>query len=69
MQRDNGTDEIWWKKFEWKPKLKLANIFTASFFFIYVVSTANSKYVHFKILPMTGIEPPTSGIRSNLSTN
>ena len=36
--------------------------FPRSFFFILVFSTVFSKYVHYIILHMTGIEPRTSGI-------
>ena len=37
------------------------------FFFIFVSSTVNSKYV--QILPMTGFEPQTSGVGSNRTAN
>ena len=37
------------------------------FFFIFVFSTVNSKYAHYKILPMAGFEPKSTGIRSNRS--
>ena len=36
---------------------------------LFCLSTVNSKYVHYKISPMTGFEPWTSGIGSNRSTN
>ena len=39
------------------------------FFFIFVFSTINSKYVHYKILLMTGLEPRTSEIGSERSAN
>ena len=39
------------------------------FFFIYVLSTVNSKYIHYIILPMTGFELRTSGIGCDRSTN
>ena len=39
------------------------------FLFIFVFSTVKSKYVHFKILPMTGFESRTSGIGSDRSAN
>ena len=39
------------------------------FFFIFVFSTVNSKYVDYKILLMTGFEPQTSGIGSDRSAN
>ena len=38
-------------------------------FLCFVFSTVNSKYVHYKILPMTGFEPWTSAIESDRSTN
>ena len=37
------------------------------FFFVFVSSTVNSKYV--QILPMTGFEPKTSGVGSNRTAN
>ena len=43
--------------------------FPASFFFIFVFSIQLAVNVQYKFLPMTGFEPWTSGIRSNLSTN
>ena len=43
--------------------------FPASFCSIFVFSTFNSKYVHFKILPMTGFEPWTSSIAIDCSAN
>ena len=43
--------------------------FPASFFFIVVFSTVNSKHVHYKVLSMTGFKLQTSGFGSNLSTN
>ena len=46
-------------------KYILKGPFPASFFFIFVLSTVNRKYVHYKILLMTGFELRTSGIRSN----
>ena len=39
------------------------------FLFIFVFSTVNSNYVHYKILPMTGVEPRISFIRSDCSAN
>ena len=42
---------------------------TATFFCIFVFSTVNCKHVHYKISPMTGFEPRTSGIGSNCSAN
>ena len=39
------------------------------FIFIFVFSTINSKYVHYKILLMTGFELQTSGIGSDHSAN
>ena len=48
---------------------KLNGPFPASFFFIFVFSTVNSKYVHYKILPMTIFKPQTSGIGSDRSAN
>ena len=39
------------------------------FLFIFVFSTVNSNYVHYKILPMTGVEPRISCIRSDYSAN
>ena len=41
----------------------------ALFFFIFVFSTVNSKYVQYKILLMTGFEPWTSEIGSDRSAN
>ena len=43
--------------------------FPASFSLFFVFSTVNCKYVHYKILPLTGFEPQTSGVGSNLSAN
>ena len=37
--------------------------------FIFVFSTVNRKYVHYKILLMTGFEPRISGIGSDRSAN
>ena len=39
------------------------------FFFLFVFSTVNSKYIHCKILPMTGLERKTSGLGSDHSAN
>ena len=39
------------------------------FSFIFVFSTVNSRYVHYKILPITGFEPQTPGIGSDHSAN
>ena len=39
------------------------------FLFIFVFSTVNNKYVHFKILPVTGFELRTSGIGSDCSVS
>ena len=41
----------------------------ASFPFIFVFSTVSSKYVHYKILPMTGFKIQTFGFGSNNSAN
>ena len=38
-------------------------------FFIFIVSKVNSKNVNYRILPMTGFELQTSGIRRKLSAN
>ena len=38
-------------------------------FFTFVFSTVNRKFVHYKILPMTGFELRTSGIGSDRSAN
>ena len=43
--------------------------FPTSFFFIFVFSTVDSKYVHYKILPTTGFELWTSDIRSDCSAD
>ena len=43
--------------------------FPASLLFIFVFSTLNSKYVHYKILQMTGFEPWTSGRWNNHSAD
>ena len=40
-----------------------------SFFFIFVFSTVNSKYVRYKTLSMSGFEPLTYGIGSDGSAN
>ena len=39
------------------------------FFFIFVFSIQLTVNVQYKILPMTGFEPQTTGIGSNCSTN
>ena len=39
------------------------------FFFYFVFSTLNSKYVDYKILLMTRFEPRTTGIGSDTSAN
>ena len=44
-------------------------LFPDSFFLIFVFSTVNSKFVHRKILPMTGFEQQTSDIASDHSVN
>ena len=41
----------------------------ASFAFIYVFSTVNRKYIHYKMLPMTRLELGTTGIGSDFSAN
>ena len=41
----------------------------ASFLFIFVISTANSKKVQYQNFPITGFDPLTSGIGSNHSAN
>ena len=38
-------------------------------FLYFVFSTVNSKYIQYKILPMTGFEPQISGTGSNRSAN
>ena len=41
----------------------------ASFLFVFVFSTVNNTYVHYKILTMTGCELRTSGIGNDRSAN
>ena len=39
------------------------------FFFIFIFSTVNSKFVHIKILPKNGFEPRTSDTGSDRSAS
>ena len=43
--------------------------YSCHFFLFFVFSSVKSKYVHYKILPMTGFEPRRSGIGSIPSAN
>ena len=57
----------WAPDLSWHSFFKWAN--PGLFFFIFVVSTVNSTYIQYKILPMTGFEPQISGTGSNRSAN
>ena len=62
-----GSGATCWVQNRFQVFFKWAN--PGLFFFIFVFSTVNSKYIQYKILPMTGFEPQISGTGSNRSAN
>ena len=57
-----GSGATCWVQNRFQVFFKWAN--PGLFFFIFVFSTVNSKYIQYKILPMTGFEPRISGLEA-----